>query len=192
MFERFTADARATVVLAQDEAKSLGAPRIEPEHLLLGVLVAAHATELGALLDDAGITGEAVRARLTQRSGGQALGAEDAEALRSIGIDLDAVRERLEATFGADALDDPGTDSDERRGWFGRRIGHTPFDPTAKKVIELGLREALARKDNSIGTEHLLLGLIRGGDEQACGLIEEHLATAELRRRVVALLDRAA
>ncbi|TQF68638.1 Clp protease [Rhodococcus spelaei] len=192
MFERFTTEARATVVVAQDEARALRAPRIGPEHLLLGVLVAAHATELGALLDEAGLTAEAVRARLTELRGGQALGAEDAEALRSIGIDLDAVRESLEASFGEDALDRPDLGADERRGWLGRRIGHTPFAPEAKKVIELGLREALARKDTGISAEHLVLGLVRGGDGVACGLIEEHLTTAELRRRVVALLDRAA
>ena len=91
------------------------------------------------------------------------LGPDDAAALRAIGIDLDEVRRHLEETFGEGAL--------ERVTWKrGRRwrkrcdgpsIGHIPFTPRAKKVLELALREALALQHKRIGTEHILLGLIR-------------------------------
>lgn len=192
MFERFTTEARDAVIGAQAEARALKAPRIGTEHLLLGLLVGAQGAPLGALLEDSGLTADATRARLVESRGGQALGAEDAEALRSIGIDLDAVRESLEAAFGEDALDHADAGSGERRGWFARKAGHIPFAAEAKKALELGLREALARKDTSIRAEHILLGLIRGGDDGPCGLIEQSLTTAELRRRVVELLDRAA
>ncbi|WP_345350028.1 Clp protease N-terminal domain-containing protein [Rhodococcus olei] len=195
MFERFTTAVRSAVVLAQGEAKDLSAPQIGPEHLLIGLLVVEEGSPLGAMCADVGLTAAGVRGDLVR--GGVAdrpLDAEDAEALRSIGIDLDAVRESVEASFGADALDRPpaGVEDTDRRGWFSRRIGHTPFTPEGKKAIELGLREALARKDSEIRSEHLMLGLLRGAGRDVVAVIEPHVAPAELRRRVVALLDRAA
>lgn len=194
MFERFTTQAREAVIDAQAEAKALKAPRIEVVHLLLGVLVGAAGTPLGAVLSDAGLTIADTRAEVARRRGGQALGEEDAAALRSIGIDLDAVRESLDATFGEDALDRAeSAETTERRGWFGLKgTGHIPFTPGAKKAIELSLREALARKDGHIGAEHLLLGVVRGGDDDAAAVVARHLTPAELRGRILALLDRAA
>ncbi|MCP2327829.1 ATP-dependent Clp protease ATP-binding subunit ClpA [Hamadaea flava] len=76
----------------------------------------------------------------------------DAQALEAIGIDLAAVRDKLEATFGPGVLDEPGP----VRG----RVG---FGPAGKKVLELSLREAIRRKDDHIGDGHLLLALIREG-----------------------------
>ena len=58
--------------------------------------------------------------------------------------------------------------------------------------VELALREALADKDNEIRCEHLILGIVRGGDKAAIGLITEHVYTAQLRAAVVRLLDKAA
>lgn len=194
MFERFTTQAREAVIDAQGEAKALKASRIEVVHLLLGVLAGAAGTPLGAVLSDAGLTIDDTRTEVARSRGGQALGDEDAAALRSIGIDLDAVRESLDATFGEDALDRAeSAENTERRGWFGLKgTGHIPFTPGAKKAIELSLREALARKDGHIGAEHLLLGVVRGGDDDAAAVIARHLTPAELRVRVLALLDRAA
>ena len=50
----------------------------------------------------------------------------------------------------------------------------------------------MAHKDNEIGCEHLLLGILRSGDKAAIGLITEHVYTAQLRASILALLDRAA
>jgi ATP-dependent Clp protease ATP-binding subunit ClpA len=69
-----------------------------------------------------------------------------AKALESLGISLETVREQVEETIGR------GQDA---------RPGHLPFTPRAKKVLQLALREALQLGHNYIGTEHILLGLIR-------------------------------
>lgn len=102
MFERFTDSARSAVVTAQTEARTLGADEIGPVHQLLGVLVTADGS-LRDQLAGTGLTADAIRAGL--RSG--VLGPDDAEALDSIGIDLDTIRERLESTFGEGILDRP-------------------------------------------------------------------------------------
>ena len=159
MFERFTEPARKVTVDAQLVARRLGHSHIGTEHLLLGLLetdgVAAQV--LGGL----GITAAAVEREIVTEVGRGPLGTGDAEALGAIGIDLDEVRRRMEASFGPGALHwhpDPRC-RDERP-----RLGHVPFSPRAKKVLELSLREALALKHRYIGTEHLLLGLVREGE----------------------------
>jgi ATP-dependent Clp protease ATP-binding subunit ClpA len=91
-------------------------------------------------------------------------------------------------TFGADAFDGALPKSGRRR----RRRGHIPFTRSAKKVLELALREALAHKDNEIRCEHILLGILRSGDKPAVSLITEHVYTAQLRAAVIKLLDKAA
>ena len=63
--------------------------------------------------------------------------------------------------------------------------GHIPFTPRAKKTLELSLREALALKHNYIGTEHILLGLIREGDGVAAQILREHADLAEIRAAVL-------
>jgi len=72
-----------------------------------------------------------------------------AKALERLGISLDAVRERVQGIIGEGG---------------GAPSGHIPFTPRAKKVLELSLREALQLGHNYIGTEHVLLGLIREGE----------------------------
>lgn len=185
MFERFTRSARVAVVVAQEEARMADAPRIDVEHVLLGVLHRPD-PDLREMLAGVGLTVEDARTRLRP----QPLGDDDAAALKSIGIDLEAVRASLEASFGPDALDRDVPES--RRGWFGRRTGHISFTPGAKKVLELSLREAMYRKDSSIRAEHVLLGILRSPSPVARSIVEAHLSVAELRDRVVALLDRAA
>lgn len=187
MFERFARDARAAVVLAQQEARELGEPAVRPEHLLVGVLQSA-GRGLAAVLAEGGLTVETVRERLLadDRDGDTFDG--DAEALRSIGIDLNAVRASVDRTFGPDTFDN----ALHRSGRRGRRRGQSSFDRNAKKVLELALREALAHKDKSIGCEHLLLGILRGGDPYTVGLITEHVTTDQLRAALTMLLDDAA
>jgi ATP-dependent Clp protease ATP-binding subunit ClpA len=187
MFERFTLDTRAAVALAQDEARELGG-EIGAQHLLLGVLRAA-GHELSAVLGRYRLTADQVRARLIETSS-TADGSfdDDAVALRAIGIDLRAVRDSVARTFGADAFDNALRKSGRRR----RRRGHPSFTREGKKAIELALREALAHKDKEIRCEHIVLGILRGGDEAVIGLIAERVDTVQLRTAVIELLDKAA
>lgn len=188
MFERFSRNARVSVVLAQEEARELEADEIRPEHLLVGVLQSA-GRELSRVLADHGLTAELVRERLTtEDSPRDESFDEDAEALRSIDIDLRAVRESVDRTFGEGTYDNALRKSGRRR----RRRGHIPFTKPAKKALELSLREALAHKDSIIGCEHILLGILRGGDKFTLGLITEHVDSHQLRAAVVGLLDEAA
>ena len=191
MFERFTRHARVAVVLAQEEARELRTREVAPQHLLLGILQAA-GNDLSAALGGYGLTADVVRARLIEAAPktDESLD-EDAEALRAIGIDLAAVRDSVARTFGADAFDNALSRSGRRRGRQ-RRSSHLPFNRAAKKSLELAVRETLTHKDNEIGCEHLLLGILRSGDKAAIGLITEHVYTAQLRASILALLDRAA
>jgi Clp amino terminal domain, pathogenicity island component len=106
MFDRFTAEARTVVIHAQQHARRLGHCQIGCEHLLLAL--AAGDSPAAAVLREQGITPERVEdeiVRLVGLGGGAALFADlDPGALAAIGIDLDAVRLAIEASFGADAL----------------------------------------------------------------------------------------
>jgi ATP-dependent Clp protease ATP-binding subunit ClpA len=188
MFERFSRNARVSVVLAQEEAHELNAEEIRPEHLLVGVLQSA-GRDLSGLLSGYGLTADIIRGQLEAAdSSNDKSFDDDADALRSIGIDLRAVRDAVARTFGEDAYDNALRKSGRRR----RRRGHIPFTKPAKKVLELSLREALAHKDNWIGCEHILLGIVRGGDKLTLGLITDHVDTAQLHAAVIGLLDEAA
>jgi ATP-dependent Clp protease ATP-binding subunit ClpA len=175
MFERFTEDARLVVVEAQDEAKRLHHGRIGTEHLLLALL--GRRTPATAVLLHHGLTREAVTESVIGYVG---QGDLDAEALTALGIDLDAVRSTVEATFGPGALDGPGG-----RGPGGR----LPFTPRAKKVLELSLREALALKQKAITDGHIALGLIREGEGLAAKVLHDlGVDPVDLRRDITAAL----
>ncbi|EUA52432.1 clp amino terminal domain protein [Mycobacterium xenopi 4042] len=123
VFERFSRNARVAVVLAHEEARELGCHEIGAEHLLLGVVQAAD-HDLSALLDGYGLTADVIRARLAEKSTAPDESfQEDAEALRAIGIDLDAVRDAVARTFGRDAFAHALPRSGRRR----RPRGHTRF-----------------------------------------------------------------
>jgi ATP-dependent Clp protease ATP-binding subunit ClpA len=196
MFERFSDEARAVVVQAQDEARSLGHGWIGTEHLLLAVLAddtsgVSHA--LGALGVDAGT----VRTRVLREVG---TGLDDASALRDLGIDMDVVRQRIEERFGPGALDGSRRVS-RRRRWRRWRAGsprscapgpgHIPFTRRAKKSLELSLREALAQRSNEIRVAHLVLGLMRS-DGLAAGVVTRLGIRPDDVRRAVLDLGRAA
>jgi len=106
MFERFTDTARHVVIQAEKDARRLGHNYIGCEHLLLAA--AAAGEPASAVLRDQDITPERIEAEILRTIGrGQwadPLGGIDREALAAIGIDLDAVRARIEAAFGPDAL----------------------------------------------------------------------------------------
>src|SRR6202050_1187839 len=65
--------------------------------------------------------------------------------------------------------------------------GHIPFTPRAKKTLELALREALQLHHNYIGTEHILLGVIREGDGVGAQILRQHADLIATRRPVLAL-----
>ncbi len=171
MFERFTKRARAVVedavVIAQDEDADRGAaaarlrrdaarPR-EPRHDRCspswGLRRRPCAAELG-------------RRRDRYADG---LGDEDAEALASIGIDLEEVLRRVDLRQDGPAR---------------KRGGHRKFAKSSKKALALSLREAINLGHNYIGTEHILLGIVRGGDSvvrdtlTACGIEADELRAA--------------
>ncbi|GAB3000391.1 Clp protease N-terminal domain-containing protein [Amycolatopsis acidiphila] len=106
MFERFTPDARTVVVHAQEHARRLGHRYIGCEHLLLAV--ASTGRPASAVLREHGVTPERVEEEIVRRvglgGGAELFGDLDRDALSAIGIDLDAVRARIEASFGAEAL----------------------------------------------------------------------------------------
>jgi ATP-dependent Clp protease ATP-binding subunit ClpC len=98
-----------------------------------------------------------------------------AKALEAMGISLDAVRAQVEETIGQGQT---------------APSGHIPFTPRAKKVLELSLREALQLGHNYIGTEHILLGLIREGEGVAAKVLEKLGADLNrVRQQVIQLLS---
>ncbi len=142
MFKRFTAQARQTIVLGQEEARMLRHDHMGTEHVLLGLLA----------------EGEGIAAQALQRAG----------------ITLDSARAEIEEIIGC--------------GEAAPR-GHIPFTPRAKKVLELALREALHLSHSYLGTEHILLGLIREGGGVAARVLTTLGADLnQLRDSVLALL----
>ena len=98
-----------------------------------------------------------------------------AKALESLSISLEAVRSQVEEIIGQ------GGSSPS---------GHIPFTPRAKKVLELSLREALQLGHNYIGTEHILLGLIREGEGVAAQvLVKLGADLSRVRQQVIQLLS---
>ncbi|MEU6427477.1 Clp protease N-terminal domain-containing protein [Microbispora sp. NPDC046973] len=160
MLERFTQDAREVVLHAEEQARTLRHGQVGTEHLLLGLLSRPE-TLSARLLAARGVDHERVRREVVRILGDATGGDIDAEALETIGIDLSAVRERIEEVFGPGALDrQPHRD---HRGALrsGRRAS---FGPRAKKTLELALREAIALKSRDIRDGHILLGVIREGE----------------------------
>src|SRR5688572_9631152 len=102
-WDRLTADGREIMRLAYVEARELGHPCLADEHVLLGVLRHG-SSRAAALLRNQGLDLTTARAELLRV--GPTLGPriDPAGALGSLGIDVEQVRRRLEATFGADAL----------------------------------------------------------------------------------------
>ena len=177
MFERFTASARGTVVRAQQEAVDADDDHIGTEHVVIAL--ALDDGVAGEVLRAAGVTAASLRrhrADVGTDDGGA--GRLDADALRSIGIDLDDVRRSVEDTFGAGALDDPPS-TRTRRPFL---AGHLRFTRHAKGSLERGLRQAVMLGVTRIGSEHLLLGVLDEGNGAGVRLLrEEGVDVAQLR-----------
>jgi ATP-dependent Clp protease ATP-binding subunit ClpA len=94
-------------------------------------------------------------------------------ALQRFGMSLEGAREEVTAIVAAGSSEPSG---------------HIPFTPRAKKVLELSLREALALNHNYIGTEHILLGLIKEGDGVAAQVLSQHAYLPAIRTEVLDLV----
>lgn len=202
MFERFSLPARRAVLSAAGHAQMLGHGSVGPEHILLGVLAGADANTPGAdpatarLLAGTGLTyPEAVRrvregVSETVRRGG--LDSTDVAALAELGIDVDAIVDRAEESFGPGALvpNRGGRDRARLRGTLrvrrlrrppgrpgrGRRrdrrlVPVLPFRADAKALLSGALAQARDLGHRAIGTEHLLLAILASGRGPAYELL---------------------
>jgi ATP-dependent Clp protease ATP-binding subunit ClpC len=95
-----------------------------------------------------------------------------ARAIGSLGLTLEMAREQVAELIGAGQQ---------------APTGHMPFTPRAKKVLELSLREALALNREYIGTEHILLGLVREGQGVGAQILETAAPLARIREQVLTL-----
>lgn len=219
MLERFSADARQTVVAAREQASLLRHNFIGCEHLLLALAMLQNDPAAGALaafgLDHArlrdgvvAVVGESNRTAETpampESTGpGDPL---DAAALYSLGIDLDEVRRSIEASFGPGALDRSRTTRNRTtRNRLTRRLSRggsrtrnrdctrPAFTPRAKKTLEIAVRTAATTGDRTISTGHLLLGLLNQRDNGALRVLKfADVQPDALRRELARRMDAAA
>jgi ATP-dependent Clp protease ATP-binding subunit ClpC len=151
VFDIFTGPAKRVIIVAESEAVALGHDFIGPEHVLIGLAEVSEGLA-GQVLAERGVTpgqvrGEAARLLAEAGFGGSRPGAAD--ALAAIGIDVQEIQRRADATFG------PG------QFQFPRPV----FTPLAKAVLEQSLAEARALGHDYIGTEHVLLALLADNDD---------------------------
>ena len=160
-WDRLTPAGRGVIRLSFVEARELDHPCLADEHVLLGVL--RHGTsEAAAVLRARGVDLATARAELIRV--GPTLGprADPTSALHSLGIEVEEIRRRLEATFGTDALQAAEWRVRRRPRWRG---GHPRPDPLctyvlAKRSFDIAARFANERGDAGIGPEHLLYGIL--------------------------------
>jgi ATP-dependent Clp protease ATP-binding subunit ClpA len=162
VWPRLTLDGRAVIDLAFAESRELGHPCMAGEHLLLGLL--RHGTSpAAALLRARGLDLDSARAELRRAGPTLGPGASPAAALRSLGIDAGAVRQRLEASFGTGAVHAAERQVRRRRRWRGGHPGPSPLCVylLAKRAMEFAARSASDRGDDGIGPQHLLYGVLQ-------------------------------
>jgi ATP-dependent Clp protease ATP-binding subunit ClpA len=182
MFERFSSDARQATIAAQHEALRAGQHSIGCEHLLVALVTDRHSAA-GQAAAAAGLVSADLRARIAAEpdAGTEPL---DAQALASLGIDLDTVRRAVEGAFGAGALDRGAA----ARSWPGRLLGVTRLTADAKKSLELALRSAVSLRHRQLNSGHLLIGIIDQGDNAGLRVLAAAGADASALRSDV--LDR--
>lgn len=193
MFERFTDQARKVVSLALAKAKEQGDDQIRLVHMLYGL--AATDGVAARALTSLGVDAAAVEREIGRASGvppGPAGSRDeatdgDAEALAAIGIDLDEIRRKIEDSFGPGALERVPLTPRGPVNWTGR----LPLNDQAKLALALSIKQARALHHSYIGTEHVLLGVLRvaerypHGDFAAVTLPDLDLDPASLRTRVL-------
>ncbi|WP_277050256.1 Clp protease N-terminal domain-containing protein [Ruania albidiflava] len=160
MFEKFTREARAAVIGAQEEARMSGARQIDTTHLLTALL---RDSQTASTVTAAG--GDVPALTSSTDHGGL-----DAEALSAVGVDLTEVSAKAEEVFGPGALSRAA-----------RPPKHLPFTREAKKSLKLALREAIRLQERTIGNRHLLLGLVRAECPARTALLAHGTDLAALR-----------
>jgi ATP-dependent Clp protease ATP-binding subunit ClpA len=144
------------------EARELGHPCIADEHVLLGVL--RHGVgRAAALLMEVGLDPATVRAELLRVGPTIGSAADPVNALRAVGVDIDEIRQALEASFGVEAVQAAERRVRRRPRWRG---GHARPSPLcvhllAKRSFEFAAAYATRRGDTGIGPDHLLYGVLR-------------------------------
>ena len=161
-WERLTPDGREVIRLAFAEARGLDHPCLADEHVLLGVL--RHGTgEAAALLRAQGLDLATARAELLHLEPTLRPRTDPAAVLRTLGIEVEEVRRRLEATFGATALQAAERRVRRRPRWRG---GHPRPSPLcayllARRALVIAAQFADRRGDAGIGPDHLLYGVLQ-------------------------------
>jgi len=161
-WHRFTPDGRQVLRYAYVEARELGHPCVADEHVLLGVL--RHGVgRAAAVLMDHGLDPATVRAELLKVGPTIDAAADPANALRAVGVDIEGIRQALEASFGAEAVQAAERRVRRRPRWRG---GHPRPSPLcvhllAKRSFEFAARYATQRGDAGIGPDHLLYGVLQ-------------------------------
>lgn len=159
---RLTPEGREVIRLAFAEARDHGHPCIADEHVLVGLL--RHGgSQAAALLEAGGLDLAAARAGLLSAGQVPGPGAHPSAALRSLGIDTEDIRQRLEAAFGKQALEAAQRRVRRRPRWRG---GHPRPDPLCnyvlfKRALAIAAQFAARRGDTGIGPQHLLYGVLR-------------------------------
>jgi ATP-dependent Clp protease ATP-binding subunit ClpC len=144
MFERFTDEARRSLVFAHDEGMEWGHNYLGCEHLVIGLL-----------RESDGIAGR---------------------ALISLGVTLELARKRLEHILGQGPL----------KTGMSMKV---PFTPRAKQALELSAAEALELGHNYIGTEHVLLGILKQNENLGCRILTElEVETPMARAKILELI----
>ncbi|HLR84824.1 MAG TPA: Clp protease N-terminal domain-containing protein [Nocardioidaceae bacterium] len=167
MFDRFTEHARASVTSSMRIAEEVGARQIEPLHLLTAV--AESNGPGGAALDFSGVESADLRAAM----GDDPL---DADALATLGIDLEEVRAQAEHEFGQGALD---------RAPRRTRRGRLPLSRSSKAALGKALKQAAGHSSRRLDTGHLVLGLLDVDDDGVrSALASAEVEPDELRRDV--------
>jgi ATP-dependent Clp protease ATP-binding subunit ClpA len=187
MFERLTLNLKQVILDAVRAATTAGADKVGPEHLMTAL---ATSGGVGSrVLASYGVTTELLRASLAGPNRRAGLTDDEVTALRAVGIDAELVFQHVEEAFGPDALAEPSPPP-RRRG----RLGG-PFDRDGRKVLELSLREAIALgQKRRIGTEHLLLALLRHGlrEPMATVLTDHSVSYEDAKKRTLAESRKAA
>jgi Clp amino terminal domain, pathogenicity island component len=165
MFERFDEDARGVVVRARSEATRTGQAEVGTAQLLVGV--ASGVGPAAEALRAAGASVAELRKLIPSGGGPGRLEPLDAEALASIGIDLDTVSRATDAAFGPGSLTRTKTARRVRR-----RKGSSPrLDEPAKAALTLARHTALRLGHHHISAGHVLAGVLDQPGSQAISLL---------------------
>jgi ATP-dependent Clp protease ATP-binding subunit ClpA len=196
MADYMTQDARTVSICAYEHAIRLGHRYLGSEHFLLALASADQPA--GAVLREHGVTPERVEEEIVRLAGAGLFGDLDRDALAAIGIDVDAVHARIEASLGPEALTQAGQAvhrgprlprlNPRRRSGAERDGVFLPHAPGVEQSLQNARREAQARHDTQIGVEHLALGLLAASERPVPGILSALGVSAPVLR--AAILDR--